>query len=236
MPAAIKVNLRRSFSRYPRVPSLLSVRLAMRKAKSVFLSTLPPRWWWVARGTKTRKERKGVSQERDRNTTSYLFRLFGNNPTERLLLLRTLAVPCRWGMLAFSCASLLLFSRTSFLTASSRRLPADSAPTLHSSTSTGRNRQHRSDERPHGPALKGYRFHVTGVTKRYLRGKSGLRFERTFPINFSLVCLPRHAHREVLLSRSSAGRSISRQTNHDGDVRIETQMLIDHRSVYPWGR
>lgn len=82
------------------------------------------------------------------------------------------------------------------------------APTLHSSTFAGRNRQHRSDERPHGPALKGYRFHVTGVTKRYLRGKSWLRFERTFPIHFLLVCLPRHAHRGILLSRSSAGRSM----------------------------
>lgn len=125
------------------------------------------------RDEKGKKGGKTVSQERDRDAASYLFRLFGNNPTERLLLLRTLAVPCRWGTLAFSCASLLLFSQSPFLSAFSRRLPADSAPTLHSSTSTGRNRQHRSDERPHGPALKGYRFHVTGVTKRYLRARAG---------------------------------------------------------------
>lgn len=108
------------------------------------------------------------------------------------------------------------------LSASSRRLPADLARTLHSSTSAGRNRQHRSDERPHGPALKGYRFHVTGVTKRYLQSKSGLRFERTFPIHFLLVCLPRHAHREILLPRFPGYVRYPRQTNHDGDVRIET--------------
>lgn len=147
---------------------------------------------------------------------SYLFRLFGNNPTERLLPLRTLAVPCRWGTLAFSRASLLLFSQNPvpdrFLPQAPRRLGTNS-PLFH--FHGAKHRQHRSDERPHGPALKGYRFHVTGVTKRYLRGKSGLRFERTFPIHFSLVCLPHHAHREVLLSRSSAGRSISRQTNHE---------------------
>lgn len=170
------------------------------------------------------KEGKTVRQERDRNAVPYLFRLFGSNPTERLLPLRTLAVPCRWGTPAFSYASLLLFSQTlvpvRLLPQAPRRLTP--APTLHSSTFAGRNRQHRSDERPHGPALKGYRFHVTGVTKRYLRGKSWLRFERTFPIHFLLVCLPRHAHRGILLSRSSAARSISRQTNHDGDIRIET--------------
>lgn len=112
------------------------------------------------------------------------------------------------------------------------------AHSLHSSTSARRNRQHRSDERPHGPALKGYRFHVTGVTKRYLRSKSGLRFERTFPIHFSLVCLPRHAHREILPPCSSgafdivANESRWRRSNWD----TSPQMLIDHRSVHPWGR
>lgn len=71
----------------------------MRKAKSVFLSTLPPTV--VVGSARDGDEKKGekggetVSRERDRDAASYLFRLFGNNPTERLLLLRTLAVPCR---------------------------------------------------------------------------------------------------------------------------------------------
>jgi len=100
MPAAIKVNLRRSFSRMalssrpftlvrPSDDVESEIRISFDATSTVVVDS--------ARDGDEKGEKGGktVSQERDRDAASYLFRLFGNNPTERLLLLRTLAVPCR---------------------------------------------------------------------------------------------------------------------------------------------
>lgn len=108
MPAAIKVNLRRSFSRMAlsfamRPFTLIRPSGEKRKAKSVFLSTLPPTsrrggGEWRSRDKDEEEEKEGKERGKpreDRDAVSYLFRLFGSNPAERLLLLRTLAVPCR---------------------------------------------------------------------------------------------------------------------------------------------
>lgn len=100
MPAAIKVNLRRSFSRMAlssRPFTLIRPSGDAESKISISFDATSAAGVDSARDEdgKGEKEGKTVSQERDRDAVSYLFRLFGSNPAERLLLLRTLAVPCR---------------------------------------------------------------------------------------------------------------------------------------------